>query len=60
MLAGGSAGATGGEQALNQEPAKSVRRRAGPAGLQAGNRDSIERLEQESALGEHSFLRDLS
>lgn len=32
MLAGGSAGATGGEQALNQKPAKGVRRGAGPAG----------------------------
>lgn len=56
---GGSAGATGGEQALNQEPAKGVRR-AGPADLQAENRDSIGHLEQESASGENSFLHDLS
>ncbi|XP_009955436.1 PREDICTED: N-chimaerin-like [Leptosomus discolor] len=35
-------------------------RRAGPAGLQAGNRDSIEHLELESVLGESSFMQDLS
>lgn len=48
--------ATGGEQALNQEPAKGVRRR-GPAGLQAGNRDTIECPEQESLSGESKCCR---